>query len=105
MTACAGRDVTVLVDWNVTVCGCPSWEFHVRYQKRNDRDNIINCLRRMGFVNKGKGSTYILCPMAGFLIVYVYLHGLAISVPLFASHLTLKFENCIYIYIYIIFLS
>jgi len=82
----------------VTVCGCASWEVHVRYQKGNDRDNIRNCLRNMGFENKVKGTTYILCPMAGFLIVCVQLHGLAVSVPSFARNLTLNFENFIYIY-------
>ena len=96
----------------MTVCGFASWEVHFRYQKENDRDNIRNCLRRMGFENKVKGTTYVLCQMAGFGIVCFQLHGLAVSVSSFARNLALKFENVythththththIYIYIYI----
>jgi hypothetical protein len=79
----AARDVTLLVAWDVTVCGFASWEVHVRYQKGNDKDNIRNCLRKMGFENKVKGTTKVLWPMTGFLIVCVKLHGLVVSVPSF----------------------
>ena len=49
--------MTVLVAWDVTVCEFASWEVHVRYQKGNDKDKTRNCLRKMGFENKVKGTT------------------------------------------------